>query len=39
VQEHGLAQETVRKAVRVLAAEGLVEIVWGRGVYVSDRPA
>jgi GntR family transcriptional regulator len=31
MQEHGLARETVRKAVRVLAAEGLVEVVRGRG--------
>jgi DNA-binding GntR family transcriptional regulator len=37
VGEHGLARETVRKAVRVLAAEGLVEVVPGRGVYVIDR--
>ena len=38
MQEHGLARETVRKAVRVLAAEGIVEVVRGRGVYVSDQP-
>ncbi len=38
VQEHGLARETVRKAVRVLADEGLVTIVQGRGVYVTERP-
>jgi GntR family transcriptional regulator len=38
MQEHGLARETVRKAVRVLADEGLVEVVRGRGVFVSDRP-
>jgi GntR family transcriptional regulator len=37
MQEHGLARETVRKAVRVLAAEGLVEVVQGRGVYVTER--
>ncbi len=35
MQEHGLARETVRKAVRVLAAEGLVTVVQGRGVYVT----
>jgi GntR family transcriptional regulator len=39
MQEHGLARETVRKAVRVLAAEGLVEVVRGRGVYVNDQPS
>jgi GntR family transcriptional regulator len=39
MQEHGLARETVRKAVRVLAAEGLVEVVRGRGVYVNDPPS
>jgi len=38
MQEHGLARETVRKAVRVLADEGLVEVVRGRGVFVSDGP-
>jgi GntR family transcriptional regulator len=34
MQEHGLARETVRKAVRVLRDEGLVQIVQGRGAYV-----
>ncbi len=28
---------TTRKAVRVLADEGLVEVVPGRGVYVAER--
>jgi GntR family transcriptional regulator len=37
MQEHDLARETVRKAVRVLAAEGLVTVVQGRGVYVTER--
>ena len=37
MQEHGLARETVRKAVRLLAADGLVEVVPGRGVYVTER--
>jgi GntR family transcriptional regulator len=35
--EHGLARETVRKAVRVLVAEGLVDVVPGRGAYVAER--
>jgi GntR family transcriptional regulator len=42
MQEHGIARETARKAVRVLRDEGLVEIVQGRGAYVvpeSERPA
>jgi GntR family transcriptional regulator len=37
MQEHGLARETVRKAVRVLRDEGLVQIVQGRGAYVIGR--
>ena len=37
MQEHDLARETVLKAVRVLAAEGLFEVVLGRGVYVTAR--
>ncbi len=37
MQEHGIARETARKAVRVLADEGLVYVVQGRGVYVSRR--
>jgi GntR family transcriptional regulator len=37
MQEHGVARETARKAVRVLAAEALVEVVQGRGVYVTER--
>jgi DNA-binding GntR family transcriptional regulator len=28
----------VRKAARVLADEGLVEVVAGRGVYVTEQP-
>jgi GntR family transcriptional regulator len=35
MQQHGLARETVRKAVRVLRDEGLVQIVQGRGAYVT----
>jgi GntR family transcriptional regulator len=34
VQEFGVNRLTARKAVRVLASEGLVEIVRGRGAYV-----
>ena len=37
MQEHGVARLTARKAVRVLANEGLVEVVQGRGAYVIDR--
>jgi GntR family transcriptional regulator len=35
--EHGVARLTARKAVRVLADEGLVEVVPGRGAYVIKR--
>ena len=38
MQEHGVARLTARKAVRVLADEGLVEVVPGRGAFVADRP-
>lgn len=34
MQEYGVARLTARKAVRVLAGEGLVEVVQGRGAYV-----
>lgn len=37
MQEYGLARETVRKAIGVLADEGLVQAVQGRGVYVTER--
>jgi GntR family transcriptional regulator len=33
-QQYGLAPMTVRKAVRLLAEEGLVVTVTGRGTYV-----
>ncbi len=36
MQEHGVARLTARKAVRVLAGEGLVEVVPGRGAYVRE---
>lgn len=34
-QQTGLARQTVRKAVRLLAEEGLVTRVPGKGTYVS----
>jgi len=37
MQEHGVARETARKAVRVLVGEGLVYVVQGRGAYVTRR--
>jgi DNA-binding GntR family transcriptional regulator len=36
--EFGLARETVRRAVAVLRAEGLVEIQHGRGTFVAEIP-
>ena len=38
MQRYEVARLTARKAVRVLADEGLVEVVQGRGVYVAERP-
>jgi DNA-binding GntR family transcriptional regulator len=35
MQEHGIARETARKAVRVLRDEGLVAVVRGRGAFVN----
>ena len=35
--EYGVSVLTARKAVRVLAAEGLVQVVPGRGAYVTER--
>jgi GntR family transcriptional regulator len=37
MQEHGPARETVRKGVRVLRDESLVQIVQGRGAYVTEQ--
>ncbi len=37
LREHGLARGTIRKAMRVLADEGLAEVVQGRGVFVAER--
>ncbi|MEQ4208435.1 winged helix-turn-helix domain-containing protein [Actinopolymorpha sp. B17G11] len=39
VQEFGLARDTVRKAVRLLADDGLVIIVPQRGVFVAEHPS
>ena len=36
MQRYGVARLTARKAVRVLADEGLVEVVPGRGAYVAE---
>ena len=37
MQRYEVARLTARKAVRVLADEGLVEVVQGRGAYVAER--
>ena len=37
MQRFEVARLTARKAVRVLAGEGLVEVVPGRGAYVAER--
>ncbi|HEX6527655.1 MAG TPA: winged helix-turn-helix domain-containing protein [Streptosporangiaceae bacterium] len=37
-QEHGVAIGTVKKAIEILRAEGLVRTVIGRGIFVT-RPA
>jgi DNA-binding GntR family transcriptional regulator len=37
MQRFEVARLTARKAVRVLADEGLVEVSPGRGVYVATR--
>lgn len=37
-QEYGVARDTLRKAVKVLKDEGLVETVNGMGVYVIKPP-
>ncbi|HEY6493295.1 MAG TPA: GntR family transcriptional regulator [Trebonia sp.] len=37
VQEFGIARETARKAGRVLAEDGWVRVVRGRGVFVIER--
>jgi DNA-binding GntR family transcriptional regulator len=37
MQEHGIARGTAAKAVQLLAGEGLVRIVPGRGAYVVSK--
>ncbi|MFD7968591.1 GntR family transcriptional regulator [Streptomyces clavifer] len=37
-QTYGVARDTLRKAVKVLKDEGLVETVNGMGVYVTAQP-
>lgn len=37
-QEFGVARDTLRKAVKVLRDEGLVETVHGMGVFVVKVP-
>lgn len=37
-QQYGVARDTLRKAVKVLKDEGLVETVNGMGVYVTAQP-
>lgn len=39
IAEYGVARLTARKARRVLVAEGLVEIIPGRGAYVREAAA
>lgn len=36
-QETGLAVTTIRRAIRLLEDEGLVESIPGRGTFVADR--
>ena len=37
-QETGCAVKTIQRAVRILAAEGLVEVVDGKGTFVRRQP-
>lgn len=36
-QETGCAVKTIQRAIRILVAEGQVEVVDGRGTYVTER--
>jgi DNA-binding GntR family transcriptional regulator len=36
VQEHGISRDTVRKAMDLLRADGLVITVQGKGTYVQN---
>ncbi|HBW21554.1 MAG TPA: GntR family transcriptional regulator [Actinobacteria bacterium] len=38
MQEYGISRITARKAVEVLAAEGLVRVSHGRGTFVIREP-
>ena len=35
-ERHGVARETVRRAVRILRERGLVETRWGKGSFVAE---
>lgn len=37
-QEFGVARDTLRKAIKVLRDEGLVETITGMGIYVVQQP-
>lgn len=37
VEQSGLAKDTVRRAVKVVADEGLVHVVSGRGTFVAGK--
>ena len=38
VAESGLSPMTIRRAVRVLSDEGLVDVIPGRGTFVTRKP-
>lgn len=38
-QELGVASNTVQHAIEMLQAEGVLQTVRGKGLYVKDRPA
>jgi len=37
-QQHGVSRGTVRRAIEMLAAEGLVFTIRARGTFVGPRP-